>query len=298
MRSTLTFFLLFAGLVSHQGWAAGPAVSVVDDSGIEVALSQPARRVVALAPHLTEIMFAVGAGERLVGTVRHSDFPLAARDLPVIGDAAGLSVESLIALRPDLILNWRSGISPAIIARLASLGFVIFQSEPTGLTGVAENIRVIAKLAGHDDAGQAVAGDFLQRLEALRTSQSEFREVSVFYQVWDSPLMTVGSGQRISEAISVCRGRNIFSDLEIPVPQVNIEAVLRRDPEVILFGQAPGMNGSEWMQPWNQFASMAAVRDGHLYAINADLISRPGPRLVDGIAQICRVLDQARGHGG
>lgn len=289
---------LALALITPSRADAGAHISVTDDSDLQVNLSHPAQRVIALAPHLVEILFAVDAGDRVVGTVRHADYPLAASELPVVGDAAGISFESVIGLRPDLIVNWRSGVSPMVIARLASMGLPVYQSEPRNLEDVAENIRELAMLVGRAQFGKQLAEQYLQRLQSMRAQRTGARQVAVFYQVWTAPLMTIGSGQILNQAISVCGGRNIFADLPVPAPQVSVEAVLNRNPEVILYGQSPEAHGDAWQGSWQKFASLAAVRGDHLYSINADLVSRPGPRLLDGVAEICNVVDQVRAAGG
>ncbi len=273
--------------------AAAAAVQVRDDSGRTVTLAAPARRLVTLAPHLTEIIYAAGAGRWLVGTVRHSDFPDAARQVPRLGDALQVNLESLLSLRPDLVLAWQSGNSPVLLQRLEELGIPVHRSESPTLASVADTMEQIGVLIGREDYITPVAGSYRQHLRALRAQYADAAPVPVFYQVWERPLMTVNGDHLIGQALRLCRGDNAFADVGVPVPQVGLEAVLRAQPAVILYGAPAG--GEEALRRfWGGHTQVPAVAAGRLHAVPADWVSRPGPRLLLGVQAICAHLAAAR----
>lgn len=269
-------------------------VRVQDDSGALVQLAAPAQRVVTLAPHLTEILYAAGAGRSLVGTVRHADFPDAAKSVPRLGDALHVNVEALLALQPDLVLAWQSGNSPVLLQRLEELGLVVHRSESPTLDSVARTMEQIGVLIGKEHFIAPVAGSYRQHLHALRVQYARAAPVPTFYQVWSRPLISVNDTHLIGQALTVCGAQNVFGSVDVPVPQVSLEAVLAAQPAVILHGAPPG-GESSLQRFWAAHAEIPAVAAGRVHAIPADWVSRPGPRLLLGVQEICRVLDAARG---
>ncbi len=269
------------------------AVEVVDDRGVTVVLPTPARRIVTLAPHLTELLFAAGAGDRLVGTVAYSDFPAAARAVPRVGDSGSLDLERLLALRPELVVVWRGGTSKAQLDLLAGLGVPLYHDAPRTLADIARSIERLGALAGTDTAAAAAASAYRTRLAALGARHAGAAPVTVFHQVWDRPLMTVGGGHLISQAIALCGGRNVFDGLRAAAPGVSMEAVLDADPEVIGSTGAGGP-AEAGMRAWLDWPRLRAVARGNLYVLPPELISQPVPRLLDGIEQLCAALDTAR----
>ncbi len=208
------------------------AVSAIDDAGTTVTLAQPATRVISLAPHITEQLFAIGAGDRIVGTTEYADFPPAAAAIPRVGRAHSLDLERIAALRPDLIVIWGSGFPPAMIASVERLGVPVFVSEPHSLGDVARSLERLGVLTGSD--GTTAAAQFNAKVDALRARYSGRAPVRVFYQVWSAPLMTLSGRHVISEAIELCGGRNVFAGLLPVAPQVSTEAVLAADPQIII----------------------------------------------------------------
>ncbi len=282
------------------GMLAGPpadaaARSVVDDAGNRVVLEAPAGRVIALAPHLAEAVFALGAGDRLVGTVRHSDYPAAARSVPRVGDAFSVSLERILELRPDLVLGWLSGTPSDVLNRIRRLGFPLYLAEPGNLDGVADNLAAIGELLGLPEVGAGLAAAYRERLS--RAHSPGRGTVAVFYEVWSEPLMTVSDAHLIGQAVAHCGGRNLFADSPAPVPVVSLEAVVAGDPAVILRGST-GAEGDAWTARWHRFPALRAVRHGHLLNVPADLVSRPGPRLVEGVERICELLNHVRASRG
>jgi iron complex transport system substrate-binding protein len=270
-------------------------IVVRDDTGATVRLATPASRIVSLAPHVTETLFAAGAGARIVGVVDYSDFPPAAQQLPRVGGYSKLDLEAIVALQPDLAVGWASGNAPANIAKLRSLGIPVFLAQPERIDDVASNLERYGELAGTQAVARAAAADFRDRLRGLREKYGARPTVRTFYQIWRQPLMTVGGGQVISDAIRLCGGVNVFAELKLLAPKVTVEAVLAANPEVII---ASGMDSArpEWLDDWRQWRALAAVKRDNLFFIPPDLIQRHTPRLVEGAAQLCAHLETARGR--
>ncbi|MBD3669564.1 MAG: cobalamin-binding protein [Gammaproteobacteria bacterium] len=269
------------------------AAEVNDALGRPVVLSEPARRIVSLAPHATELLFAAGAGERVVGVVERSDYPPEARDLPRIGNYTRLDLEAILALKPDLVVAWHGGNSPDTLSRLQALGLTLYLTETGGLSGIPRDIRALGDLLGTQRTANQAARHFEDELAALRQKYREQRPVRVFYQIWTSPLMTLNGKTMVSEVISLCGGVNIFDDEPILAPSVDIESVLQRRPQAII---ASGMAAErpEWLQAWRDWDKLPAVRYNALYHIHPDLIQRQGPRILEGAKIMCANLSETR----
>ena len=273
---------------------AAPArgeLRVTDDTGATVSLREPARRIVTLAPHAAELVAAAGAGRALVGVIRGSDYPPDVRKLPVIGDANALDLERIAALAPDLIVTW-PWTTPAQVAGLRERGVAVFEANARTVDGIAADIERIGTLTGTSATAGAAAASLRQRIARLAGAGSG-DPLRVFYEVSEQPLFTLGGGHLVSQAITACGGRNVFAALDIPAPQVGIEAVLAADPQVIIAG-TDGAVRPRWLDAWTRWPALAAVRAGALYAVDANLLHRPGPRFVDGIEQLCAAMGQAR----
>ena len=268
-------------------------IVVRDDSGQEVRLAAPARRIVTLAPHSAESLFAAGAGDRLVGTVDYSDYPPEARKVPRIGGYSRLDLEAIVALKPDLVIAWQTGNAPAQIEKLRALGLKVFITQPNRMDDIARQLEQLGRLAGTENSANAAARAFRERYAALRTGNAGKPQVRVFYQIWKSPLMTVGGKQIISDAIQLCGGENVFARLPQMAPTVSVEAVLEADPEAII---ATGMGDArpEWLHDWDKWTRLTAVRRGNLFHINPDIMQRHTPRILDGAEKLCGELDVAR----
>ncbi|OGI51714.1 MAG: cobalamin-binding protein [Candidatus Muproteobacteria bacterium RIFCSPHIGHO2_02_FULL_65_16] len=289
-----THGLLAGVLLGLLGAAPAPAPTrVPDDAGATVVLAAPARRIVSLAPHVTELLYAAGAGGYVVGAVDYSDYPEAAKRIPRVGGYTGLDLEAIVALRPDLIIAWQSGNPPSQVERLRALGLAVYVSEPRHIEDVATNIERLGRLAGTADAALRAARAFRQRHEALRRRYAARPAVTVFYQIWDRPLMTVNGKQLISDVIHLCGGRNVFADLPILAPTVDVEAVLAADPEAIVASGA-GAARPEWFDAWRRWPQLRAVRRDNLFVVPPDVLQRHGPRILDGAEHLCADLETAR----
>lgn len=288
----------WAGLASALALFGGEALateglSVVDDAGRKVEMTAPARRVVALAPDLAELMYAAGAGARLVGVADRSDFPAEVKAIPRVGDAHGFDYERIFSLKPDLVLGWSGGNAPQHLARLEALGLKLYLSDIRDPEGIASTVERLGRLAGSERAAGPAAAELRRRLLVLREQYARRSELSVFYQVWGHPLYTLGGTHLISAALKVCGARNVFEDLSALAAVIETESVLKRDPDVII---AAGDRGARpgWLDGWMRWPQLKAVRLGRLLVVDADLMNRHSPRFVDGTEALCLALDSQR----
>lgn len=259
--------------------------------GSLAASAAPAPRILSLAPHLTEIAYAAGAGAALVGTVEYSDYPAAARSLPRVGDGWRVDLERVLALRPDVVLAWSSGTPRATIERLRALRLRVVEVPTYRLADVPAALRSVGDLAGTRAAAEPAAVRFEAEVHRLREHYVGTRPVSVFVQIDDEPLFTVNGRHVISEVVELCGGRNVFADLPQIAPQVDTEAVLARDPQVIL---STDDTVTDPRAQWRGWPQLAAVAHGTIYALPSDTVARASPRLVEGVKAVCDALDDAR----
>jgi len=290
------FSRLTVGLVLGAAVHLAQADLVVkDDTGQEVRLKGPAKRIITLAPHAAESLFAAGAGDKLVGTVDYSDYPPEAKKLPRVGGYSRIDLEAVAALKPDLVMAWESGNNMTQVDKLKALGLTVYVSQPNTIENIADQLEKMGRLAGTEAAANAAAERFRKRLEAIRAANAGKPKVRVFYQIWTSPLMTVGGPQIISDAIKICGGENVFGQLKQMAPNVTVEAVLEADPEAII---ATGMGDAkpEWLHDWDKWTRMTAVKRNNLFHINPDIMQRHTPRILDGTEKLCAHLDVARSH--
>lgn len=248
-------------------------------------------RVVTLAPNLTELVFAAGAGGKLVGASAYSDYPASARQLPVIGDAFAVDQEQLAILQPDLLLVWESGTPDHVVDELRSLGYNVEPIRTQTLADVADALRRIGELT--DSAAQAgiVADAYSASLQNIALKYEDVEDLRVFYQVDKRPLYTVNGEHYVSDLIRLCGGSNVFADLDELAPAVDVEAVVARNPEVIL---ASSDAGSDAFAEWERWPHIAANQYGNRFLIPADEIGRATTRLLVAAEAICKALQEAR----
>lgn len=293
------WFLMGLGLMLAT--LAHAQIRVLDDAGQPVTLAQPARRVVALAPHATELVFAAGGGRQLVGVVAYSDFPPEARRLPLVGDNRALDFERLLALKPDLLVVWRHGNPERELARLKTLGIPIFHSEPQRLEQVASSLERLGQLLGTEAQARPAASRLRQQWQDLARRYRDRPKLRVFHPVWHRPLMTVNDQHISSEVIRLCGGINVFGTLPGAAPTVSLEAVLAAQPQVILGDALPGAQGliaPEGFGQWQQWPQLPATRHHNLFLIDTNHFSRNGPRQLLAAEAVCQALDTARQHLG
>lgn len=281
------------------GMAHAAPVSAIDDNGDTVTLAAPAQRVVSLAPHVTELLYAAGGGAKLVGAVSYSDYPPQAQSVPRVGDNRALDLERIAALKPDLIVVWRHGNAQQQLDRLRELHIPLFFSEPHHLDDVATSLTRLGVLLGTEKTAQDAANAYRGQIAQLRATYAQRAPVSVFYEVWDQPLMTVNRESMISDAITLCGGRNVFAALRPLVPTLSTEAVLAADPDAIVTA-SPGATAPDRPLPalerWRAWPQLKAVAHGNLYAIDGDLLTRAGPRIAQGAQRLCEDLQRARAN--
>jgi len=268
-------------------------IVVPDHAGQTLRLAKPAVRIVSLAPHITENLFAIGAGGRIVATVDFSDYPPAAQKIPRLGNHTRIDLEALLTYQPDLVIAWKDGNPPALIDQLRALGLPIYVSQSVHIESLADELERYGQLTGQPGAGDDAAHRFRQRLADLNSRYAKKPTVRVFYEIWNRPLMTVGGTQVISEVIRLCGGENIFGHLRTLVPTVSIESVLAAKPEAIVTAD-PSDSQPQWLNAWKQWPQLPAVARGNLFHIHPDLMQRHTPRLLEGAEQLCTQLDEAR----
>jgi iron complex transport system substrate-binding protein len=272
-------------LLALAGTPALAAITVTDDSGKQVTLPRPAQRVISMSPHVTELLFAAGGGARVVGAMNYSDFPEAAKAIPLVGSNASLDMEKLVALKPDLLVVWQSGNTARQLEQLRQLGIPMFYSEPQQMAQIATSVERLGQLLGTEPVARAAAAALRAKTAALAARYAKRPTVRMFYQIWDKPLYTLNGKQIVSDAITLCGGENVFAALPVKAPEVSVEAVIGADPEAIV--------GSE-LGAWAPYKSLLAVRRGNLFSLADGLLARAGPRMVDGAAELCEKLELAR----
>ena len=253
----------------------------------------PAKRIIALAPHIVESLFAIGAGKLIVGTVAYSDFPEQALEIPRIGGYHGIQIEKILEMRPDLVIVWRNGNKVADIEQLKRLGLTLAYSEPNNIEGVADELRYLGKLTGHEKKAEQLAEQYTENLEAIRQMYKGKSPISVFYQLWSEPLMSVNKNTWIHQLLETCGAKNVFSDNSTSYPQLSIENVIVAKPQLIIMPQ----ENSEKPQPkinWRQWEMIPAVKNNLFMEVDADLIHRFSRRMLLGLEDMCQKIDLSR----
>jgi iron complex transport system substrate-binding protein len=289
MTRVLGLLILFASLWPQ----AGAAITVADDRGARIVLPAPAARIVSLTPGATEMLFAAGAGAKIVATVEYSDEPPAAKRIARIGDATSIDIERLIALHPDVVVIWPGGSNAAQIEKVSRLGIPLYRQEVDTLEDLPKSVRRLGTLAGTAAVADRNAQALEQRLNRLEHEYAGSRPLTVLIEAWNRPIYTVGGTQLMSDALRICGAHNVFGDLQAPGPAVDVEAVIARNPDVIL-AAAPAGEASAWLADWRRFPDLRAVKSGRLIPFEVDSFSRLGPSALDATEQLCKVLAAAR----
>ena len=263
-------------------FSTGLACEVVDDTGQRVKLTHPARRIISLAPDLTENLFAIGAGDNIVGVMRGSDYPIAAQKIQIVASYNSVDAETILALHPDLIVAWSE---ERFAMQLKELGIPVYLSHPRQLVDIPVTLQKLGCLVGKEVAAKYAADNFSRRLENLQKKYTYKKKVSLFYQVWPKPLMTITKSSWIHDVVVLCGGKNLFENLKGAAPEIDLEAVVFANPDVII--------GSD-LSLWQEWPQMMAVKKQHLFSIDPDLIARASPRLLDGAEVMCKELNSVR----
>lgn len=284
LAALFVFSLLSASVLSE--------VRVTDDLGQPLMLPQPAKRVISLAPHITENLYSVGAGAQIVAAVSYSDYPDVAKKLPRVGDFANLNIERILSLKPDLVVAWIDGGSSNQLERLEQLGVPVLRESPDSFSEIAASLRRLGKVTGNEITAEQVAANMELRVAHLREHYQNERTLTVFYQLWHQPLITSNSSQLIDRIVRLCGGRNIFADRPEVAPRVNVEAVIAADPDVILSGVEK--HDPDWREEWRRWRELKAVKHDFLFSTDADQIHRATLRALSGAEAVCEQFEHAR----
>ena len=270
--------------------AAIAAVQLTDDSGAQLTLAAPAARIVSLAPGATEMLFAAGAGDHVIATVEYSDVPPAAKRVPRIGDVVSVDIERLVAVHPEVVVIWPGGGNAAEIEKIARLGIPLYRQEVSHVTDLPESIRRLGRLAGTSPVAERKAQELAGRIATLSQRHAAGLHLTVLLQVWNRPLYTVGGHQLMTDALRLCGVQNVFGDLNEPGPAVDVEAVLARNPDIII-AAAPRGEAAGWLADWKRFPNLRAVRSGRLIPFEDERLSRLGPSVVEATEALCRLIN-------
>ena len=262
----------------------------VDDLGRKIFLAKAPRRVVSLAPSITEILYAIGLNDEIVGVTEFCDYPPEAKQKAKIGYAQP-NIEAIVTLEPDLVLAPRAFLRADLLAKLEQLKVTTFVVDPESFEEIPSRIQTVGRILNRSTAADGVAMAMRQRIAAIRSKMEAVARVRVLYVLNSQPLITVGPGSYIHQVINVAGGSNIASQATVPYPHLNMEAVLKEDPEIIIFpiGKAEGISLAE-QQEWLRWTSLSAVKQGRLHQISADILNRPGPRIVEGLETLARII--------
>jgi iron complex transport system substrate-binding protein len=287
MRVSLLAIVSTVSVVSHA------EISVTDYLGRTVTLEKPAQRIIALAPHIVENLYSAGAGERLVGAVDHCDYPLHAKKIPRVGAISAYSLEAIVALKPDLVVMWNSGLGSKNLPKFIELGLTVYASDPKSLEDIPRSIRDYGVLTGQQAVANKSAEEFTERLQGLREKYRDQTKLSVLYQVWNQPLQTLNDDHIISDLIRLCGGTNAFGDAPTIAPKISVESVIARNPDVII-ASGMGEEKPEWLDDWKKYTGLTAVKNGNLFFVPPDIIQRHTVRMLQGVEQVCEALEEAR----
>ncbi|HWL28563.1 MAG TPA: cobalamin-binding protein, partial [Burkholderiaceae bacterium] len=284
--------LLAAALMASAAPALASAPPQLLESVPDAA--RPVERAITLAPHITELVYAAGAGDKIVGTVISSDYPDEAKRIPRVGDGMNIDVERTIALRPGLVIAWQpSGAARTLAPVLDRLGIPLAYSEPKRLDDLPAEVLRMGKYFGTQPVARATAEAMRHRLAMLRARYAGKPPIRVFIQVGSDPLYTLGSDPLLNDVLSTCGGVNIFEDATVAAPQVNEETVMQKRPAVVIVPsnrpQAAARDAARW-----QTLRLPAAMSGRIYGMDPDTLFRPGPRLIDATEELCRLLDLSR----
>lgn len=251
------------------------------------------KRIIALSPHAVEMLYAIGAGDNIVATISHADYPQAAKKIEIIGDYRGITLEKLITLKPDLVVSWPSGNKINQVQQIEKLGYNVVVSDPKTLMDIASDIRNLGKLTGHSKQAEQVAKTFEAELESITKKYQHRTPVKTFYQLWSKPLMTISKGSWINQFITRCGGINVFGDADNPYPKISTENVLLTGAQVILIPD-DNQTRSHELFDWKHWQVLPAVKNKQIYYPNAKILHRPTPRVLAPMKQVCEFIDKAR----
>ena len=276
-------------------FSAGTALAftVKDDLGEEYEFDVPVQRIISLSPHITELLFSIGAGDSVIGVSDYSDYPDAAKKLPRVSSYQTMNVEAILVMQPDVIIAWPSSNSQKALEQLQAFGIPVLFSNPNSHQEIIDNLRWMGKLVGKEAFANRLAKQKEEQIQQLFNQYASKKTVSLFYQISFNPLMTQNKTAFINQAIELCGGENLFADLPALSPVLDREAVIERDPEMI-FASVSNNHVTQALEYWQSLPFLTAVKNEHLYLLPADLMHRPTLRFFEGTRKMCELIDQAR----
>jgi iron complex transport system substrate-binding protein len=272
---------------------ASAALTAIDDTGRQLELPRVPQRIISIAPGATEMLFAAGAGERILATVEFSEEPAAARQIPRIGDSNAIDMERVVALRPDVIVVWEGGNNMGQVQQLERLGIPLYRHSVERLADLPDSLRRLGVLANTTEVAEKAARDVEQRLRQLAAEFGSGSPQRVFLQVWNRPIYTVGGSHIMTDALHLCGAQNVFADLPEKGPAVDLEAVIARNPDVIVAIAPPGV-AREWLGDWKRYPTLKAVRHNALVAYEDHRLSLLGPSILEATEVLCKSIAQAQ----
>ena len=291
IRPIARLFIFFGLYFISSAWAENYPLSVIDYSGHRVSVEDAPKRIVALSPHIVENLFAIGAGDLIVGALQPSTYPEEAKSIRSIGDYSAINIEEIVQLDPDLVIGWRSGNNEKTLQKIEQLGFQVYRDQPEKLEDIPRSLNDFSRLIhGYKSP---LAGEFERELHALKRTYAQKPEISVFYQIWFEPLQTINVEHYISDIISLCGGRNVFANEPGLAPIVSKESVISSNPNVIIVGSSR-KNATREKQLWQRWPLLNAVKNKTIYGINPDWVQKPTMRILQGTNAVCENLDRAR----
>ena len=292
IMSSVFFLLAFfsAALMANE---LPSKITVIDDTGVSVVLSQPAKRLVVLGPNLIESLYEIGAGDYILGASEYSDYPEAAKKIPRVGSHNTINFEMIVSLAPDLVLIWHSGFGAENVAKLRSLGLTVYASEPKTLGDIESLLNDLGRLTGLPKSTAIAAAKYRNEFNRLQNSYSQKKTVSVFYQVWHEPMQTLNGEHVVNAVIELCGGKNVFASLPEIAPRVSIESVIAMNPDVIVSSGSDNLDAKK-LDFWQRWSMINAVHNEQVHFINADSLVRHAPRILQGAQQLCDLLERSR----
>jgi len=291
------YFKIISIVLSLTAITDSFAISVFDDKNYTITLNQPAQRVITLAPSLTEMVFKIGAEDKLVATVKSSDFPTAAKNIARIGDYERFNLETLLSYKPDLILAWSSGNNSQQIEQIKKFNIPVYLIEPRELNDIAKTLRNIGILLAHTVQAEQAANDFERRLIQITETNKHKSRLRAFYQIWHEPIYTVNGEHVISRIMQMCGLDNIFQNARILAPKINLESIIGKNPDVIIASGVvteANVKKPDWLSVWGNWPDISAVANDNVFFIHPDIINRQSTRILDGAERMCEFADDAR----
>ena len=289
--STIESSIVESSLLVNSLSASSRLVNTIEQAN-KTPVKYP-QRIIALSPHSVELLYAIGAGEKIVGVITHSDYPDAAKKIEEIGDHRGITMEKLISLKPDLVVTWSSNNKINQVEQIKKLGFNVVNSDPQTLNAIASDLRLLGEVTGHLEQAEKVAKKFELELATLTQKYQDRKPVKTFYQLWSKPLMTISKNSWINQFITRCGGINVFHDATSPYPKISTENILLSKAEIILIPDDTQTRSHELFN-WNQWDVLPAVKNKQIYYPNAKILHRPTPRVLGPMKEVCEFIENAR----